>query len=388
MVLDTVKEAVGEPRDPEPPIWRRRSWIVVAVVLGAQCLVVVLDDAVPVLVIGLLLAVITAGVLRFRHLQPVATVAVVFGIAPVATGVAQLAGSDGSFMTSAAPAVFVAAWALCRWASGREIVVGAAIIIVMSTGFAIVGQGSDDPSDPFFGVDVVFWLLLGAVALVVRHRANSRRRAVADARMAEREQIARELHDTVAHHVSAIAIQAQAGQAVADVDPLAVAGVLRTIEESASRTLADMRRMVGILRQTSGDAGLVPQAGIADIEALGNTSGQPSVGVEIRGSFDDVGSVVGASLFRIAQESVTNARRHAAHATHISVQLENRDDDVVLVVIDDGDPVGVVPASASGFGLVGIGERVTALGGTLESGPGEVRGWVNRATIPRTGGIL
>ncbi len=217
----------------------------------------------------------------------------------------------------------------------------------------------------------------------MRYRANSRLREEDQVKLLEREQIARELHDTVAHHVSAIAVQAQAGRALAATQPEAAEGILEVIEEEASRALAEMRIMVGALRRGEGPD-LAPQRGVADIERLAHSAGdRPRVDVELSGDLDDLGPSVGAAMYRLAQESITNALRHARHATRIEVCVAGDEDCVRLTVRDDGDPSLLGAASSWGFGLVGMAERVKLLGGTFEAGPSPGRGWAITAMLPR-----
>ena len=195
--------------------------------------------------------------------------------------------------------------------------------------------------------------------------------------------MARELHDTVAHHVSAIAIQAQAGRTAAS-RPDAAVDALGAIEEEASRTLAEMRAMVGALRQGE-EPELAPQRGVADIHRLARGAGEgPRVDVELAGDLDGLRPSVDAALYRLAQESITNAVRHARHATRIDVRVTGDNDDVRLTVRDDGDG----PSGADwslGYGLVGMTERAMLLGGTLEAGPGADGGWTVNALLPRNG---
>jgi len=201
-------------------------------------------------------------------------------------------------------------------------------------------------------------------------------------RILERERLARELHDTVAHHMSAIAIQAQAGRFVAQTGSLEGATeALEVIEEEASRTLSEMRSIVSVLRGPDAPVAMAPQHGMADIETLASSVGSPPVTITGAENLDAVSDAVGAAAYRIAQESITNARRHARNATSVDVLLEDVADGVQLTISDDGDP-----ASASGqhgFGLIGMNERATLLGGSLEAGPAAGGGWVVRAILPR-----
>ena len=160
---------------------------------------------------------------------------------------------------------------------------------------------------------------------------------------------------------------------------------LEVIEEAASRTLADLRGLVGALRDRD-EADLAPQRGVADIARLAHGSGDgPRVDVQLAGDLDGLRPLVGAAIYRIAQESVPNARRHARHATRIDVHVAGRDDFVSLTVRDDGDAVPSGADRSAGYGLVGMGERAALLGGTLQAGPGADRGWTVAAVLPRDG---
>ena len=127
--------------------------------------------------------------------------------------------------------------------------------------------------------------------------------------------LARELHDTVAHHVSAIAIHAQAGRALAATSPASSVEALEVIEAEASRTLAEMRAMVRVLRNQE-PAEFAPQPGVADIDRLADAGRVgPHVEVVLSGDLAGLPSPVDTALYRMAQESVTNALRHARAAT-------------------------------------------------------------------------
>ena len=103
------------------------------------------------------------------------------------------------------------------------------------------------------------------------------------------------------------------------------------------------------------------------------------------GDVDDLRPSIGAAVYRLAQESITNAVRHARHATRIDVRVVGDADSVRLTVVDDGDPTSAA-RSAWGYGIVGMTERAALLGGTLEAGPGPGSGWTVSAVLPRAGG--
>jgi signal transduction histidine kinase len=143
--------------------------------------------------------------------------------------------------------------------------------------------------------------------------------------------------------------------------------------------------MVGALRQGE-EADLAPQRGVHDIGRLADPTGRPPVDVELSGDLDGLRPSVDAALYRLAQESITNALRHARHATFVNVTVSGEDHGVRLAVRDDGDAGPTDPRSSSGFGLIGMAERARLLGGTLEAGPTAPRGWSVQAVLPRGGG--
>jgi signal transduction histidine kinase len=202
-------------------------------------------------------------------------------------------------------------------------------------------------------------------------------------KLLERERLARDLHDTVAHHVSAMIIRAQAGLATAASDPSAATDALRVIEAEASRALAEMRGIVKVLR-TDEPADLAPAPRVADLHGLaGRHVLGPAVEVAVSGDVEDLPSPVGTALYRLAQESVTNARRHARNATRIEVSVVADESSVRLRVTDDGEAAPARAAGSGGFGLAGMVERAGLVGGTCEAGPGPGRGWTVTAVLPR-----
>jgi signal transduction histidine kinase len=271
----------------------------------------------------------------------------------------------------------VLVYALSRWGSGREAAIGLGIILVA----LVVGTVGDFTGvvDAVVGAIVLlFPLVLGAT---VRYRVGERVREVDQVKLRERQQLARELHDTVAHHVSAIAIQAQAGRTVAAQRPEAALRALAVIEEAASRTLDEMRSMVTVLRDGD-EAELAPHRGVADIERLARDAAHgPQIHVELEGDLDALRPSLGAAVYRLAQESITNATQHARGASRIDVRVAGEDDCVRLTVHDDGE--GGAEAGRSGYGLIGMTERAALLGGTLAAGPQSGRGWTVSAVLPR-----
>lgn len=198
--------------------------------------------------------------------------------------------------------------------------------------------------------------LAGAVGWSLRARDNERSRAMraamAAAQQRERVSLARELHDVVAHHIGGMVVQAQAAQAVAGTDPSAAARVLPTIEVAGTDALSAMRRMVAALRDSDADgaAGAKPLTQTTDLTAdLHAVTATPAGGTPVRLAVDLVEPVpaeVATSVLRLVQESVTNARRHAAGAREIAVGVRAEGGLVQLSVRDDGRPGSRRPTAA------------------------------------------
>jgi signal transduction histidine kinase len=264
-------------------------------------------------------------------------------------------------------------YALYRWASGREALVGTAIVAVP----AGLGLAASATLGDVIGGTILL-VAVFALGAAMRYRAVARQREVQQVRTLERGELARELHDTVAHHVSAIAIQAQAGRAVAATSPASAIEALAVIEAEASRTLYEMRTMVRVLRDGEA-ADYAPQRGIGDLDELTRMS--PVVQVHRGGDLAGLPQPVEVTVYRICQESVTNAIRHSLNATAVTVEVAGDVGVVRLRVHDDGEAAR--PATTVGYGLLGMAERAKLLGGSCQAGPDPVGGWTVEATLPR-----
>jgi len=321
------------------------------------------------------LALALVPALLCRRSQPLVAALAGWGVAGLLS-VLQPTTDAGDLGLYSMMAVLVLLYSLVRWGSGREIVLGTVFVaVVVVLGMYAASAGWAD----VFGGSVLL-LLVVALATVFRYRAALWHRQQREIRNQERVALARELHDIVAHHVSAIAVQAQAGGVVAGSQPEKAAEVLAAIETEATRTLAELRSMVRVLREED-TAAYSPQRGVADLPALARVDATPTVEVSVDGSLSRLAGPVDAALYRLAQESLTNAVRHARSATRVGVDVRREGKVVRLRVIDDGrtEPG---PAPAPGFGLTGMAERTQLLGGSLSAGPGPEGGWVVEAVLP------
>ena len=218
-----------------------------------------------------------------------------------------------------------------------------------------------------------------------RRREDDARRAVAE----ERLRLARELHDVTAHHVSVMAVQAEAGQALLPGDSARASEALERIAGSARQALGDLRRLLGVLRDegTPADGARAPQPGLAALPRLAEEVRAAGVPVDVRleGERAALAGAVDVSAYRILQEALTNVLRHAPGAqAEVVVRFDQRH--VELEVSNDRAGNGSVPPTDGhdpGHGLVGMRERAVLLGGRLEAGPADgdrfvVRAWVAR----------
>ena len=387
MLRDAVRSLWAEPRAPDPPARVWRDWALVAVAVPVMVLEgVLLQDLVWRLgSVAVGLALLPA--LLWRRTHPLAATVFAFGLLGVVDLASLLAGVAWQGL-SANIVVLLLPYALFRWGAAREVVIGTAVMAVptLLSGFDhTIHAQVGDVSAGNIVTGILVLLATGAVGASARYADKDRRRGMDQIKLLEREQLARELHDTVAHHVSAIAIRAQAGRVVAPTDPDAALDALAVIEQEASRTLTEMRTMVGALRHGE-EADLAPQRGVVDIEGLAtNVGDRPHVEVHLAGDLERLPPSVDAAIYRLAQEAVTNAARHARNATCVTVAVHGEDDFVRLTVRDDGDVASFDPRSTSGFGLVGMAERAKLLGGTLDAGPDRDRGWTVAAVLPRRG---
>jgi signal transduction histidine kinase len=392
-VRDFLRSVWAEPRASDPPrrVWR--DWALVGVLIPTAVLEWALRPDLQWRTVWMIACVALVPSLLWRRTAPFTTVAVVFGVVTV-LDVARLATGNDPLEYYTMVWVLLLCYSLARWGSGREILLGLPFMLVpalISAVFDYTGLAE------LIGGFALFVAIL-AIGAAVRYRGRARARELEQVKLSERAELARDLHDTVAHHVSAIAIRAQAGLAASSVDHRTVHGAgdpaaglavatdaLRVIEAEASRALAEMRSMVRSLRSDEA-ADYAPNPRITDIEDLARaTGGGPRVAVEIVGETDDIPSSVSTAIYRLAQESVTNARRHARHATRIDVGVVADDTSVTLRVRDDGENLHGKGIATPGYGVLGMIERAGLLGGHCEAGPDRERGWTVTAVLPRNG---
>ncbi|HEU4568349.1 MAG TPA: histidine kinase [Marmoricola sp.] len=335
------------------------------------------------------LFLLPAVALLWRRTRPV--VCLVAVLAPLAVH-AALTGRAVEGMIAVFP-VCVAVYSLGAYATWRGLVVGA----LAGAGLVAV----HDLNDPgiwvqgelsvwawlFWQVVLVASLLLGvAVGAVRRVRRARLDQAEAEARRreavaVERAKIARDLHDVVTHNVNVVVMQAMAASGVLETDPARVRAPLEAIESSGREALAEMRRMLGVLREED-DLLLVPQPGVTDITRLVETLRQAGqrFSCQVDEGLEDLPDGMGMVLFRITQEALTNAMKHAGGA--VARVLVRRTPTAVELEVVNGAGEPERERSGAGHGLVGMAERAALFGGRVVAGPTADGGFRVDARLP------
>jgi signal transduction histidine kinase len=221
--------------------------------------------------------------------------------------------------------------------------------------------------------EVVGGLVLFSLPWLVGDRVRARREAAAAASRAERERIARDLHDTVAHALTAVAVQADAGDALLDRDPERARAALAAIRATAREALGDVRQVVAHLRMED-------EPGVEAIPLLVAAARRGGLQVDLIDRRPAVvPAAVSAAAYRIVQEALTNVARHA-EAGAVRVSLSDDDGDLLVSVEDDGR--GSADEAVHGHGLAGMRERVELCGGSLRTGASAEGGFAVAARLP------
>lgn len=303
-------------------------------------------------------------------------------------------------------ALFVALYTLTAVGDGRRsVVLAGAGVAVLSVSWLVSGADIEPRAAigwVFFrigasimsaalGESVRSRRVIAADAVERAERAERTREEEARARVdEERIRIAREVHDTVAHAIAVINVQAGVTAHVLDKRPDQVREALQTIEQTSSRALQEMRTILGVLRDEH--EGRVPPAGIEQIDELveGARDADLDIHLERTSAGADVPSAVGGAVYRIVQESITNVLRHVG-PTRVWVALDCSSERVEVTITDEGRVDGGVPSGRdAGRGILGMRERCHLLGGDFEARPVSGGGFRVRASLPlaRTGALL
>jgi signal transduction histidine kinase len=201
----------------------------------------------------------------------------------------------------------------------------------------------------------------------------------------ERTRVAREMHDIVGHSLAVIVTLADAGQYALDSNPERGKEALHLIGDTSRRSLAELRRMLGVLREPVDGPNLSPQPGIADLDRLCHQIRAAGPRVDYR-STGDLGALdIGVQLaaYRIVQEALTNTLKHAGPHTGVELALSLDESRLRILVRDTGPPAGASrpPAGEHAHGLIGMRERASLYGGTITAGPAPGGGWTVTADL-------
>lgn len=213
-----------------------------------------------------------------------------------------------------------------------------------------------------------------------RDREEKARRAVAE----ERTRIARELHDVVAHQMTVMTLQADGARRIADGSDPRVIEALETIGDAGHSALAEMRRTVALLRAPEEESDTKPLPHLGDVEQLieaVRAAGLP-VDLAIEGEVRPLAEGTELSAYRIVQESLTNSVRHGGPDVSAKVVIDYGDDQLDVLILDDGRGVSADIGDGVGNGIIGMRERIGMLGGELSAGPHAGGGYEVHATIP------
>jgi signal transduction histidine kinase len=335
---------------------------------------------------------LTAGLvvpLVWRRRQPVAVFAVLAGVALVQWSLGLRLTADVALLVGL---YTVAAQRPRRSALGAAVVLEAGVVLaavrlsptgdlltslVLLTGLAAAA----------FSLGTTVRNRRAYLGALVERAAWLERERDAQARLsatAERSRIAREMHDVVAHSLTVVVTLAEAAAVTAEADPAAAREAMGQVARTGRTALDEMRRLLGVLRADPADAGAIraPVPGLHRLDELvddARAAGLP-VRLTISGAARTLAATVDATAYRVVQESLTNALRHAVEPTGVRVLLRWRDDALLVEVSDDGRPGA--PAGSGGHGLAGMRERLALFGGDLTSGPGPAGGWTVSAVLP------
>lgn len=339
------------------------------------------------------LMVVAGAAISWRRAYPIPVMLVV-----VTSMVVQVAlGMSMHTAVSPVAAMLVVAWSLGAYEQRRRAVLGL-IILVCAIWLAMaldVMRGTDNYTGTDYPWIAGLMAFPGVLGIVFGARTRSLRAAEARAReleleqreavIAERERIARELHDVIAHSVSVMTVQAGAAEEMLRVQPERAADPVRAVQETGRQALVEMKRLVGVLRKEDDEIGRAPQPGVADLDRLVSQVREAGLRVSfhIEGSPRALPLGIDLSVYRVVQEALTNAMKHAGGAP-VSVTLRYAERQLEIEVADEGRSAA---GSEGGHGLIGMRERVGIFGGTLEAGPRASGGFAVRALLPLEGAV-
>jgi signal transduction histidine kinase len=319
---------------------------------------------------ALIVACVFTAALAVRRRLPLVTLIAAAALIEYANVVGPNAlGDSAAFLFG----VVITMYSAGAYARGRALAVAAVLV------GAAIPLAAIEPGQSVSASDIGFFIMFFGgpfvAGQVIRRRREREteletegeekaRAAVSD----ERARIARELHDVIAHAVSVVVLQSRGARKLLTPEQRDLRESLDTIERSASEALHEMRRLLSLLREQDEELALAPQPSLRRVDALAErarAAGLP-VDVQVDGSLDELPAGIDVSGYRIVQEALTNALKHAGPA-HASVRIKRDDRILAIEVTDDGTGAG--NGGPGGHGLVGMRERVAVYGGSIQAGP-------------------
>lgn len=331
---------------------------------------------------ALIVFAVASGVLYWRRSQPL----VVFGVIVTLALAATVPSAGLGDAETVGIAMMFALYSVGRHASndrwGYIALAGALAFVTISS-----LSHKETPAALGFGLCFTFvvWysgrrlrIRAERAAQLERERAAEARRAVVE----ERTRIARELHDVVAHRVSLMTVQAGAAKTVAADDPEGASQAMEAVEKAGRQALDELRHLLGVLRPEAEAEALGPQPGLADVPRLVDQLRAAGLDVSLAmdGAQVDLPARVDLSAYRIVQEALTNALKHAGPGARTRVRLHTNNRGVDIEVLDDGR--GVTILTGAGQGIIGMRERALLLGGRFDVGPRPGGGFQVVAHLP------
>ncbi|GAA1754154.1 sensor histidine kinase [Agromyces humatus] len=403
----------GEPRLPKPPgvfrqFWARHPRLTDGLIAGiygvptiSTAIVMAVIDGLPVwfaiVEVASILAA-TVAVFLLRRTRP----RIVLGIGMLVCLVSAPAGSIEII------AILIALYAVAVYDSSRSawIGLGLSVGVAALTSFLAARLRDTRIVEPFdfepLGSSIalaLFMLIATLIGVTVGNRrryldaliarahdlARERDQQAELAAAQERSRIAREMHDIVSHGLTVMITLAEGSAVTAGRDPERAADAMRHVADAGRDALGEMRRMLGVLTgPADAAADRSPQPDVAAIPALVDGFREAGLPVRLTTSGPAITEpTLQLAVYRIVQEGLTNALRHASGAQHVDVRIERRDDDIEVTVEDDAVHRSIRMTGA-GRGLAGLRERVALYGGTVEAGSRPGGGWLLRATLDAT----
>lgn len=334
--------------------------------------------------LGVGLVVCAVALLRGRHRARAAAAGIaLFAVTGVliATGVMP---PVGPFFGGAILSLAVLGAAAMRSLAPRPaVVIALAGTVVIAVSETAGPTGLFDHRVLYTLAGTTVWFAGLAVGVYLRYLDYLQRRTLEAVRRGERLELARELHDVVAHHVTGIVVQAQAARFAGPAQAGSLLSALGSIEAAGTDTLAAIRQLVGLLRDADDASGVSP--GPEPISQLVERFAQhgPAVDLRLPTGLPDPGwrPELASTVYRIVQEALTNVARHAPAARSVTVTVAHGPRQVRVEVADDA-PASQRSRPPGGYGLTGMRERVEALGGRLQAGPRPGAGWAVQASLP------